>query len=462
MYIKQNNMKTSSAKAVMTIFAMTAFSFILSAQNSLHGTWHGALTVPGGELTIVLHIDQSGCAMDSPDQGAYGIPAEMKELTDSNVSVEIPSIGAGFEGNLMFGLLVGKFRQSGMEFPMSLKRGEPVRNRPQMPTGPFPYTCEDITFTNPEDGAVLSGTLITPDGYGSHTPIVLFVTGSGIQNRDEELFGHKPFLVIADHLARNGIASLRYDDRSCGKSTGDVSMATTDTFMKDAAAGIDFIRSLNRYGKVGVIGHSEGGTIAFMLAGEGKADFIVSLAGTAVNGIEILVEQNRRLLSGSGIPETIVNDYCTALQKTYAHRVVEYLNGIGTDDNPEKTVDMLLSSAGINLPAELEGNLADVIRAINPWIMRFLILDPAEWIRKITCPVMALNGEKDIQVIAGTNLSRLNELLPESGRHSIKAYPDLNHLFQHCSTGMPDEYGKIEETISKEVLSDITDWITAL
>lgn len=455
-------MKTSSAKAVMTIIAMTAFSIILSAQNSLHGTWHGALSIPGGELTIVLHIDQSGCAMDSPDQGAYGIPAEMKELTDSKVSVEVPSIGAGFEGNLMFGLLVGRFRQSGMEFPMSLKRGEPVRNRPQTPTGPFPYTCEDITFTNPEDGAVLSGTLITPDGYGSHTPIVLFVTGSGIQNRDEELFGHKPFLVIADHLARNGIASLRYDDRSCGKSTGDVSMATTDTFMKDAAAGIDFIRSLNRYGKVGIIGHSEGGTIAFMLAGEGKADFIVSLAGTAVNGIEILVEQNRRILSGSEIPEAIVNDYCTALQKTFAYRTTDYLNGNETDADPEKTVNTILSISGIQLPEGLSANLVEVVRTINPWMMRFLILDPAGWIRKITCPVMALNGEKDVQVIAGANLSRLNELLPESGSHFIRSYPDLNHLFQHCSTGMPDEYGKIEETVSEEVLSDITYWITTL
>ena len=462
MYIKQNNMKASSVKTVMTIFAMTAFSFILSAQNSLHGTWHGALSIPGGELTIVLHIDQSGCAMDSPDQGAYGIPAEMKELTDSKVSVEVPSIGAGFEGNLMFGLLVGKFKQAGMELPLSLKRGDVLRNRPQTPSGPFPYTCEDITFTNPEDGAVLSGTLVIPEGSGSDTPVVLFISGSGLQNRDEELFGHKPFLVIADHLARNGIASLRYDDRSYGKSTGDASAATTETFMADAYAGIDCLRSLNRFGKVGVIGHSEGGTIAFMLAGEGKTDFIISMAGTAVNGIEVLVEQNRKILSGSGIPDSIVNDYCTALQKIYAHRIVEYLNGVETDENPEKTVSMLSAASDIKLPADLTANLAEVIRTIDPWMMKFFMLDTGKWIEKISCPVMAINGEKDVQVVSGRNLSTVNELLPKSEKHFIKAYPDLNHLFQHCTTGMPAEYGKIEETISEEVLSDITDWIKNL
>lgn len=455
-------MKNPAFRTVMAIIAMTAFSILSSAQDQLSGTWHGILSIPGAELTIVFHIDRNGCSIDSPDQGAYGIPADLKEMTSVKLAVEVPSIGAGFEGNLTFGLLVGRFRQSGLEFPLSLKRGDIIRNRPQTPSAPFPYTCEEATFTNPDDGAVLSGTLTVPSEYASDTPVVLFVSGSGLQNRDEELFGHKPFLVIADRLARNGIASLRYDDRSAGKSTGDASMATTETFMKDAAAGIDYLRSSGRFGKVGVIGHSEGGTISFLLAGEGRTDFIISLAGTAVNGVQILVEQNRKILNGSGLPEPVTDDYCAALQKVYAYRIVEYLNGKEEDDNPEKTVDMLLDASGIRLPDELSANLVEVIRTINPWMMKFIMTDPGEWIRKIECPVMAINGEKDVQVIAGTNLSTLSELLPDSERHYIKAYPDLNHLFQHCSSGMPDEYGKIEETISEEVLSDITNWIRTL
>lgn len=442
------------------VLAMSAIS--LSAQEGLTGTWNGVLSIPGAELALVVHIDPAGCTMDSPDQGAYGIPAELKELTASRVHVEVPSIGASLEGNLMFGLIVGKFKQSGMEFPISLKRGDIERKRPQTPAGPFPYTSEEVTFTNPEDGAVLSGTLICPSDCDGDTPVVLFVSGSGLQNRDEELFGHKPFLVIADHLARNGIASLRYDDRSAGKSSGDASEATTDTFKKDAAAGIDYLRSLGRFGKTGVIGHSEGGTISFMLAGEGKTDFIVSMAGTAVNGIEVLVEQNMKIMNGSGIPEAITDDYCKVLQKIYANRVVEHLNGRTTDENPEKTVETMITISEVRLPKELSDSLAEVIRSINPWLMRFFMLDPSEWIEKITCPVMAINGEKDVQVIAGQNLPVINGLLPASGKHMVKAYPDLNHMFQHCRTGMTNEYGQIEETISEEVLNDISDWIKNL
>lgn len=457
-----NNRLMKPLSITLTAIAIALCTVTANAQDKLTGAWNGTLSVPGGELALVLHIDPVDCTMDSPDQGAYGIPAVLKELTDNKVHVEVPSIGASLEGNLMFGLLVGKFKQSGMEFPISLKRGDIERNRPQTPEGPFPYTSEEVTFTNPEDGAMLSGTLVCPQEYGTSTPVVLFVSGSGLQNRDEELFGHKPFLVIADYLARQGIASLRYDDRSVGKSTGDASEATTDTFMKDAEAGIGYLRSLNKFGKVGVIGHSEGGTIAFMLAGEGKTDFIVSMAGTSVNGVEVLVEQNREILKGSGIPGSLVDDYCTVLQKIYANRIVEYLNGKAVDETPEKTVETMMSISGVRLPKELSDNLAEVIRSINPWLMRFIMLDTGDWIRKIKCPVMAINGEKDIQVIAEQNLSVLNETLPDSGKNMIKAYPGLNHMFQHCETGMTNEYGQIEETISEEVLADMALWIKNL
>lgn len=455
-------MNTKSIKAFLSVVALSLASFSANAQSGLAGSWNGVLTFAGNELTVVLHIDPAGSTMDSPDQGAYDIPAVLKELTDAKVNIEVPSVGASFEANLMFGLLVGKFKQSGIEIPLSLKPGDLERKRPQTPQGPFPYASEEVSFTNPQDGAVLSGTLVCPQNHDRNTPVVLFVSGSGLQNRDEEVYSHKTFHVIADHLARNGIASLRYDDRSVGKSTGNAADATTDTFMQDAAAGIGFLRSADRFGKVGVIGHSEGGTIAFMLAGDRKVDFIVSMAGTSLNGVRILVEQNKAIMLKSAVPERITNDYCNVLQKLYAYRIVEYLNGKTEVEDPEKTVEMIVSMAGAELPEGLKANLTQIISSHNPWLMRFMILDPAEWIKKIACPVMAINGEKDVQVIAEQNLSMLKEILPASDTHMIKAYPDLNHMFQHCTTGMPDEYGKIEETISPEVLEDITSWINSL
>ena len=440
-------MNTKSIKTFIAAVALTLISFSATAQSGLTGAWNGVLTFAGGELTVVMHIDPAGCTMDSPDQGAYGIPAVLKELTDSKVHVEIPSVGASFEANLMFGLLIGRFRQSGMEIPLSLKPGDIERKRPQTPQEPYPYTSEEVTFTNPEDGAVLSGTLTYPADYSSETPVVLLVSGSGPQNRDEEVYAHKPFLVIADYLARNGIASLRYDDRAVGKSTGNAVGATTETFKKDASSGLEFLRNLGKFSKIGLAGHSEGGTIAFLLAGEGKTDFMISLAGTVTDGATVLVEQNRKILKGSGVPESAVNDYCEVLAKLYA--------------DPDMTAEELGKLAS-GLAPDMKQNIMTVRETKDPWVQHFISFDPGEAIRKIECPVLALNGENDVQVIADSNIPRLQELLKDNEKNMIKTYPGLNHLFQHCTTGLPDEYGKIEETISTEVLEDITSWINRL
>ena len=440
-------MKTDIIKIFLTAIAYMTMTVCAWAQSGLEGAWHGELSVPGGSLMLVFHLDPVECTIDSPDQGAYGIPAELKTLNASKAHVEVPSLGASFEGNLMFGLLVGKFKQSGLEFPMSLKRGDIERKRPQTPAGPYPYASEEVTFTNPEDGAVLSGTLTYPSDYGCETPVVLLVSGSGLQNRDEEIYSHKPFLVIADHLARNGIASLRYDDRSFGKSTGNAVGATTETFKKDALAGLEFLRSLGKFSKIGLAGHSEGGTIAFLLAGEGKTDFIISLAGTATDGATVLVEQNRKILKGNGIPESAVDDYCEVLAKLYA--------------DPDMTAEELGKLAA-GLAPDMKQNIMSVRETTDPWVQHFISFDPGEAIRKIACPVMALNGENDVQVIADSNIPVLKELLKDNGKNMIKIYPGLNHLFQHSETGMPDEYGKIEETMSTEVLDDMTNWIKTL
>ena len=391
---------------------------------ALKGSWSGKLKVGATSLTLVLHLEEADgyvkASLDSPDQGAKGISAYKEYLSDDSVAVKVESIGATYRAKLKDGKLDGTFSQMGMKIPLVLTKGVPEVKRPQEPKQPYPYDTEEVTFKNEADGATLSGTLTWPVGYDKNLkkkkkPVVLlFVSGSGQQNRDEELMNHKPFLVIADYLARNGIATLRYDDRATGKSVGgDVKNATSEDFARDAAAGIEFLRSKKTFSKVGILGHSEGGTIAFMLGGQQKVDFIVSLAGPTVKGDTLLAAQSNRILSLSGMP---------------ANMTVEKYRQTAT-------------SAKI------------------PWLDWFNDYDPSDNIRKTRCPVFALNGDRDCQVISSLCLPALKVLLPSSKKHLIKEYPELNHLFQHCTTGLPDEYGQIEETISLEVLSDIAGWI---
>ena len=389
---------------------------------ALEGSWSGKLKVGAMSLTLVLHLEQADgyvkASLDSPDQGAKGISAYKEYLSDDSVAVKVESIGATYRAKLKDGKLDGTFSQMGMKIPLVLTKGVPEVKRPQEPKAPYPYETEEVTFKNEADGATLAGTLTWPVGYDKNTKkkpmVLLFVSGSGQQNRDEELMNHKPFLVIADYLARNGIATLRYDDRATGKSVGgDVKNATSEDFARDAAAGIEFLRSKKAFSKVGILGHSEGGTIAFILGGQKKVDFIVSLAGPTVKGDTLLAAQSNRILSLSGMP---------------ANMTVEKYRQTAT-------------SAKI------------------PWLEWFNDYDPSENIRKTRCPVFALNGDRDCQVISSLCLPAIKKLLPSSKKHLIKEYKGLNHLFQHCTKGLPNEYGQIEETISPEVLSDIAEWI---
>lgn len=226
-------------------------------------------------------------------------------------------------------------------------------------------------------------------------------------------------------------------------------MATTETFKQDALAGLEYLRSLGKFSKIGLAGHSEGGTIAFLLAGEGKTDFIISLAGTSVDGTTVLVEQTRKILKGSGMQEDMVRDYCRAVEKVYND------SGLTAED---------LDMAAASLPESMRQNLHEIMKQkeTNPWIRYFISLDPTDAVKNIGCPVFALNGEKDVQVIADSNIPHLEEHLKDNAKNKIKIYPDLNHMFQHCKSGMTDEYAKIEETMSEEVLTDIIDWIKSL
>ncbi len=295
------------------ILAALTLTFIATASLAQTGTWNGKLDVSGTTLSLVFHIGDSTATLDVPDQGAKAIPVSVKRSAFGSIELEVPSINASYKGFWTGKLITGTFTQNGMSFPLPLTLGAPVLRRPQTPVGPFAYVNADVSFSNGD--AVLKGTLTMPENCSRQTPVLLMVTGSGLQNRDEEIFGHKPFAVIADAFAKAGIATLRYDDRGFGESTGDAVSCTTEDLKNDALAGIGLLRG--KFDNVGVLGHSEGGSIALMLAAEGKADFVISLAGMVASGSETLLDQNRRALQMAGMPESETNNYCRFLADAY-------------------------------------------------------------------------------------------------------------------------------------------------
>ena len=427
-------------KKILTIVALLfSFAFLSNAQD---GTWTGKLDVQGMKLTIVFHLDGDEPCMDSPDQAAQGIPIQVERNDMGKIIIRIPMLGASYEGLWLGNQIVGTFTQMGQSLPLTLAPGEDKLNRPQTPQGPFPYATEEVSFDNGD--AHLEGTLVLPEGYSRKTPVLIFVTGSGQEDRDETVFEHKPFAVIADALGRTGIATLRYDDRGVGGSTGEVANATTEDFRDDALAGIKLLRE--RFDKVGVIGHSEGGTIALMLAAEGQADFIISLAGMVVSGIELLVAQSRTALEAAGYPEDQIETVCKAIGEAAYVRV----HG-GRMPFPDE----------LDVPDALKQVYQSVMIQIQtPWMRKLLSLDMRPKLGGITCPVLALNGTKDIQVDYESNLGALREGLPASPKNKIEAIDGVNHLFQHCTTGAVAEYRNIEETFAPEALELMIQWMT--
>lgn len=432
--IKHSNMKALRT-LTSVVFAMMAF-----AANAQEGTWNGELNVMGNKVPLVFNFSTNGCTIDSPSQGVNGIQAEKTVRDDGTISVKVEMIGATFEGKMTDGEIKGTFVQNGFPLPLTLKPGKLVVKRPQTPLPPFPYKEEAVSFTNAQ--YTFNGTLTLPENYSKNTPVVLMVTGSGQQNRDEELFSHKPFAVIADALACQGIASLRYDDRGWGDKSVNFVDFTTDDFRQDAAAAIPLLRK--RFNKVGILGHSEGGTIAMMLAAEGKADFIVSLAGMAISGKETLIMQNHQAMSAIGLPKETVDFYCNSISKALDEIASgKKANEINIDDVPVALKPITIKA---------------LQQADTPYIRHFLTIDVGKLLPKIKCPVLALNGTKDTQVDCDANITRLEKGLTNC-KHSIKKIDGVNHLFQHCNTGIVTEYQQIEETIAPEVLQVVAKWI---
>lgn len=404
----------------------TMLFFNLSIAQTISGTWTGELAIGLKKLAIVFHFNKTAnnstkVFMDVPAQSAKGIPVNLHVLTTDSVSLAIPSIGMTYSGKLHKGVIVGTFTQMGQQLKLDLYPGNQARkSRPQEPKGDLPYTTLEMSVHNEKADVYLTGTLTYPTGFmkDSNMPVVVMVTGSGGQNRDEEIFEHKPFLVIADYLARNGIASFRYDDRGMGKSSGTQIGCTSADFADDAEVVIDFLRKKGEFKKIGILGHSEGGMIAFMLGARNKVDFIVSMAGPGIKGDTLLTEQKNAILRLQGIDLKI------------------------TTEQTRKEIATMTK---------------------NVWLEYFLNYDPRVDLEKITVPIMAINGTNDVQVLSKSNLKAIRDILYGKNKYNlIKEYPNLNHLFQHCTPQTAIDYYEIDETCSNEVLEDIVNWIKSL
>ena len=471
-------MKNTALLIGLMIVLFTAFSFAQEADQKIEGSWLGTLNVQGTDLRLVFNITRSEdgtltATMDSPDQGAMGHPMDDVRFEDGQWILELKRAGITYTAELSEDgqTLAGTFKQGGFTAPFDAKRSEPVQKtvRPQDPKKPYPYIEEDVTYTNDKDGITLAGTLTYPK-EGGPFPTVLLITGSGAQNRDEELMGHRPFLVLSDYLTRRGIAVLRVDDRGVGGSTGNTVDSTSVDFAGDVLAGVEFLKTRKEIDskKIGLIGHSEGGIIAPIVAAKSKdVSFIVLMAGTGLTGEEILYLQSALLARAGGASEEDI-------EKTLAHQKRIYTVMKKHDNAADIKAELqAMFDEDVSRMSEEDRNAmgdnpqevfeTEINQILSTWFRFFLTYDPKQVLRKVTCPVLAINGGKDLQVPPKENLAAIGEALKEAGNtdYTLKELPGLNHIFQKAGTGAVTEYGQIEETINPEALKTIGDWILA-
>lgn len=470
---------------VFVVFAILVISILPNllnasphSQSASEEIWAGALDISGVQLHIVVHIARKAdgtyvSTMDSPDQGAKGIPIAKTTLADGKLVLEVTTVQGKYEGTISADgkEATGTWEQGGLKLPLTLKKVDKAPEivkpkRPQTPNKPYPYKEQEVSYENKAAGIKLAGTLTVPRGKGSF-PAVLLITGSGAQDRNEALLGHQPFLVLSDFLTRQGIAVLRMDDRGVGGSTGNTANSTTEDFVGDVLTGVGFLKSRKEIDAkhIGLIGHSEGGVIAPMAAARSKdVAFIVMMAGTGLPGDEIIYLQGRLIAKASGAPDADI-DRSDKLQ----HRIFEFIKKDGGGPELEKRIQPLIDEIKASLPesdrkkAEAAGSFspAAMKSVTSPWFRYFLTLDPRLALRKVKCPVLAINGEKDLQVPPKQNLPEITKALKQAENRdvTIKELSGLNHLFQKCSTGSPSEYQKIEETIDPIALKTMGDWI---
>jgi fermentation-respiration switch protein FrsA (DUF1100 family) len=443
---------------------------------AIEGVWEGKLKVGGVELRLVLRVSKESdgslnASVDSPDQGAMGLKVDSIELDDDGVTrFEMKTLSAKFEGTRdeVGNTIVGEFTQAGTTLPLVLGWQERASElpRPQEPQKPYPYRAEEVRYENKAGGVTLAGTLTIPTGQGSF-PAALLISGSGPQDRDESLFGHKPFLVLADYLTRMGIAVLRVDDRGVGGSTGQTRTSTSEDLAGDVEAGVAFLKTRPEVdpAKIGLIGHSEGGIIAPMVAAQSaEIAYVVLMAGPGLPGEEILILQGALVAKAEG-----KSDDQIAENRELQERIFEIIRSEKDPQAAEARMRLTIKDGLTRLSAvdkeaasvTVEFVEAQVQAVQSPWFRFFLTYDPRPALRKVKCPVLALNGEKDLQVPARENLAAIEGALKvgHNPRMTVKELPKLNHLFQTSETGRISEYARNEETIAPIALELIGSWI---
>jgi uncharacterized protein len=433
----------------------------------LDGDWTGALALGSVQLHLILHVKTgprgTTATVDSPDQLSYGLTVSSIHHDGSAAGFEMSALGASFAGTLSADgqSLAGAWTQVGRTTPLTFARqaagvAPPKLIRPQTPTKPYPYREEEVTFDDAAAQVKLAGTLTLPPGAGPF-PAVVLVAGSGPNTRDEPILGHKPFLVLADHLTRRGIAVLRYDKRGTGASGGDYAKATTMDFASDAQAAAAYLRGRPEIDpkRVGLIGHSEGGLVVPIVATRDPATaFIVMMAGPGVDGADILREQGRLIGKAMGADDAQVAKADDLRQQMFTL--------VRDEKDPTVAAAKLrtLASDYAKSNGFPESAIDAQIAAVNSdWFRFFFDYDPAPTLAKVRCPVLALDGSLDLQVPPDQNLPPIRAALAHNPKAEVVELPGLNHLFQTAKTGAPGEYVQIEETIAPAALDTITDWV---
>lgn len=452
-----------------TLFTIACF-FCLNniISQEIIGSWTGELEVPGAKLPVIFNIKQNGsgitATMDSPMQGAKDIPVTTAAFEKNELSLISSNMHFRFKGILNSGQIDGKFSQGQMDLPLILRKmkgGESVLKRPQTPQPPFNYIIEEVTFTNPADKNTLAGTLTTPANKRDF-PVVVLISGSGQQNRDSEIFGHKEFWVIADDFAKKGIGVLRVDDRGTGGSNGATRTMTTENFAGDTECAVEFLAQKG-YSNIGLIGHSEGGIIAPMVASKNpKVKFIISMAGPGIPTDELLLLQTGAISKASGSSEAEIKSNEELNKKIYA--LLKDYSGTDLKNEVKKVLTAELKKKpedGLS-DSEIEKIAEDEsAKTTIPWMVYFMKINPDLYWSKLKIPVLALNGSKDLQVIPKENLAGIKASLEKAKNKNFEVieFPNLNHLFQEATTGSVEEYAQIEQTISPQVLDKMSSWI---
>lgn len=462
--MSQNLENAMRINLFLLIFLFFPFYFPPVYAGTMEGDWQGQLKVNEvTSLKLVIHIqnisNQYFGTFDSPDQGGFGIKMDQVIVDGDRLQFFVNQVGLQYSGLLKSENIEGIFKQSSMEFPLVFSRyldANPLQ-RPQTPQGPFPYQSEDVSFKGGSNEVDLKGTLTYPKDQKVKSAIVL-VSGSGPQNRDEEIFGHKPFLVIADFFSRRGYAVLRYDDRGVGESTGDRKHATSYDYSLDAEAAVTYLqrRVDLKLSSIGIAGHSEGALIATMIGTRNSnLAFAILLGAPGVSGKDILLDQGRAISEASKIDPAIIN-----LHENYNRKILDH---IFKGEFDEKYLKAMIIKKYPNETEEVKSKLVEeeYLTYKSEWMRYFIKYDPGKDFQKMKIPVLAMIGENDLQVTPKLNIEHIQNNLQKSSKknYELKVMPGLNHLFQSSQSGLPSEYGKIEETFSHKALESMLEFL---